>query len=192
VSAVPDSSQLQTYRTQFAEAKQTVQSLTAGLSDDQFNQAPASGKWSVGQCLDHLNEAGGLLVPRLEAAIERAQREGPFAEGPFRYGIFSRWFIRMMEPGSSMKLPAPSGYTPAPEPLDPEAVGTAFAALQDRLIACTERADGLDLRRIRVGSPLASWVRLSLGAWLEATAAHQRRHLQQARRVLQAIDVSTD
>lgn len=189
---MPDSSQLQTYRTQFAEAKQTAESLTADLSDEQFNRPPAPEKWSVGQCLDHLNEAGGLLVPRLEAAIERAQREGPFAEGPFRYGIFSRWFIRMMEPGSSMKLPAPSGYAPETESLDPEAVGTAFAELQDRLIACTERADGLDLRRIRVGSPVVAWLRLSLGAWLEATAAHQRRHLQQARRVLQALDVSTD
>ncbi len=189
---MPDSSPLPTCRAQFADAKQTARRLTADLSADQFNQAPAPGSWSVGQCLDHLNEAGGLLVPRLEAAIERAQREGPFGDGPFRYGLFSRWFIRMMEPGSRFNIPAPSGYAPATEPLDPEAVGTAFAALQDRLIACTERADGLNLRRIRVGSPLASWLRLSLGAWLEATAAHQRRHLQQVHRALQALDVSTD
>lgn len=44
-------------------------------------------------------------------------------------------------------------------------------------------ADGLDLARIKVTSPVTRLLRLSLGQWLAGLAGHQRRHLWQARQV---------
>jgi hypothetical protein len=51
--------------------------------------------------------------------------------------------------------------------------------LADRL----RRANGLDLVRARVTSPVLRWRRFSLGAAFAMLAAHERRHLCQARRV---------
>lgn len=181
-------SELADYRDRFAIARQEAAALVDGLSPDALNTAPSPEAWSVGQCLAHLNESTGQLVPRLETAIDRARDRGPFAEGPFRYGMVSRWFIHAMDPEAGWTFPAPNGYAPPAIPLEPAEVLGTFQALQDRLIACAERADGLDLKRIRVASPLTRLVRLSLGAWLAATAAHQERHLQQAERTRQALE----
>jgi hypothetical protein len=48
------------------------------------------------------------------------------------------------------------------------------------------RADGLDLKRAVVTSPASRFFRMSLGAYLAFLAAHDRRHLWQARQVREA------
>ncbi len=45
------------------------------------------------------------------------------------------------------------------------------------------RADGLDLARVRVISPVSRCFRLPLGAYFAFVMAHDRRHLWQARQV---------
>lgn len=186
------SAELREYCAQFTAAKQEADRLVIECPSELFNEAPGPDRWSVGQCLDHLNQIGTRLVPRLESAIEEGWTEGQKAEGPFRYGIFSRWFVRVQQPDSGWRMSAPTLYVPSDEPLDPETVVRSFATLQDDLIDCAKRAQGLDLRGIRVPSPVSNWLRFSLGAWLAATVAHQQRHLQQARGAVEAVQRSTE
>jgi len=56
--------------------------------------------------------------------------------------------------------------------------------VQRRFLLLLERADGLDLRRVKVPTPVVRWFGLSLGSTFAQAAAHERRHLAQARRVL--------
>jgi hypothetical protein len=44
-------------------------------------------------------------------------------------------------------------------------------------------AEGLDLARVKVPTPISRLLKLSLGMTLAQAAAHERRHLEQARRV---------
>jgi hypothetical protein len=50
-----------------------------------------------------------------------------------------------------------------------------------------ERADGLDLRRVKVATPISRFLKMSLGAMFAQIAAHERRHLEQARRVREKL-----
>jgi len=45
------------------------------------------------------------------------------------------------------------------------------------------QANGIDLSRSCVRSPLASWIRIPLGSAFASMAAHERRHLWQARKI---------
>jgi hypothetical protein len=47
------------------------------------------------------------------------------------------------------------------------------------------QANGVDLGRARVRAPVLSWIRIPLGSGFAAMAAHERRHLWQARRITQ-------
>jgi hypothetical protein len=58
-----------------------------------------------------------------------------------------------------------------------------FLHVQDRFLIQIERADGLDLRRVKVPTPITKLLKMSLGSTLAQVAAHERRHLEQARRV---------
>jgi hypothetical protein len=180
--------QLEDYRSHFRSMKEEATTLAADVDDDSLQKRPNPEMWSVAQIFDHLNTAGWLLLNPLEQAIQRGQEKGPYGEPPFQYGFISRWFIRSMQPSSGWTFTAPSVFEPASnETLYPQETVEEFRALQDQFARCVADAEGLDLRRIRVSSPAVPLLRISLGAWFEATLAHEDRHLEQAERVLERL-----
>ena len=180
--------QLDGYRSDFAALQEDVRTLAADVAPETLRARPSPERWSALQCIDHLNTAGWLLLQSMERAIERARAEGPYGKPPFQYGFVSRWFVRALEPSSGWTFDAPSLFEPqAPSTLYPGEVVDEFVALQSQCAGCVAEAEGLDLRRIRLPSPAIPLLRISLGAWFEATLAHERRHLRQARRVLTTV-----
>lgn len=178
----------QHYRDLFFDRKHEAERLTDGVPDDVLRARPSPEAWSVAECLDHLNTAGWMLLERMEPIMAEAHRTGPFGEPPFEYGIISRLFVRAMEPDAFLTFSSPSVYEPEPPAtLHPREIVVEFLALQDDLAGCIAQARGLDLRRIRVASPAVPLLRISLGAWFEAAEAHERRHLAQAQRALDAV-----
>jgi hypothetical protein len=84
------------------------------------------------------------------------------------------------------KLEAPSRFIPLHgQPVT--AVLPTFLHVQSQFLLQIDCATGLDLRRIKVATPLSRFLRLSLGAMLAQAAAHERRHLDQARRVREKL-----
>ncbi len=170
----------------FSSLKEQARQLSADMSSEQFLWKPDEQKWSVGECLDHLNALGCKLLPAIRQAIDRGHRNGIVAEPPFTYGFLSRAFVRGNEPSSRWKMKTFRIYKPdTAVNLEKDPVVAVFMQLQDDFIEQIKRSDGLDLRRIRVASPAIRMLRLSLGAWFSATVAHEKRHLKQAHRVMQ-------
>lgn len=183
--------QLKEYRSGFIDLKEAATTLVDDVDGDTLKRRPNPETWSPLQCFDHLNTAGWLLLQPMEDAIQRSQAEGPHGSPPFEYGFVSRWFIRSMEPSSGWTFTAPSVFEPEePETLYAGEVVDEFLALQDQFSDCVVDAEGLDLRGIRVPSPAIPLFRISLGAWFEATLAHERRHLKQARRILETVQAA--
>lgn len=183
------SSQIDGYIQGFRGVKADAKHLVDQTDDHVLVQQPAPGEWSAAQCLDHLNIAGWLLLARMERQINDAQENGPYGEEPFEYGFISRTFVRLMDPESPVSIPAPPSYKPSDDgTLDPHTATKEFVQLQDDFIHCIEDSKGLDLRRVRVPSPALPIVSISLGAWYEATIAHENRHLTQARNAISRIE----
>jgi hypothetical protein len=136
----------------------------------------------MAECIDHLNVTGRKYLRAVESAIEKGRREGITRTGPFRYGILERLFVRIQEPPPRFRLKHPAAFTPASSVARDEALA-AFIALQGELQQRLAQTEGLDLRRLKTPSPVSKYVKFSLGAAFEAVAAHQRRHLWQARQV---------
>jgi hypothetical protein len=170
--------ELRDYYEQFENIKEDALELSAPLNDDQFNWRPSLKRWSISECLAHLNVADGLDVPAIRDAIDGGRAAGLLAKGPFRYGFLSRSFVRFSEPPAKLKFKAPKVYRPLPD--QPKAqVVSAFNAIHDQMLELILKSNGLDLARIRVGSPFP-YVTFSLGQRFALLAAHDRRHLRQA------------
>lgn len=181
--------ELEGYLGRFEGAKAALRELTAGLSDEQFNWRPAENRWSVGECIDHLVVIGVLIMPRLDEGIEKAERNGWKSDGPFKYGVIGNFFIRVSGPDEDppkRKLKAPKMYTPSSNHTVSRLLGS-FDSLQDEFCVRAEKANGLDLARVKIASPVTRLLRLSLGQWFQLLAGHQERHLQQARHVLERM-----
>jgi len=176
-------------RERMRAAVPAARAVAEGLSDEQCSQRPAPGRWSIAECIDHLNVTGEKVMRAIDPAIERAHREGRYAAGPFRYGRIGRWFVRASsgDPHARRRrYRTVSTYEPR-RVLAIERVLADFKTLQENLCERVEAASGLDLARIKIPSPAVRWVRLSLGLWLELLAGHQERHLAQAREVRAAL-----
>jgi hypothetical protein len=138
------------------------ETLVAGLSEAQFNWRPAPGRWST--------------------AIVDARSSKLTAPGPYRYGWHWRYFINSMEPPVKTKFKAPKKYVPPGDaPLGPTVA--EFRRIGNALLDLIPQANGLDLARIKIRMAAAPLFRMPLGARFHLLAAHDRRHLWQARDV---------
>lgn len=174
--------ELSGYLQQIEAAKREAAALLAGMTDAQFNWRPGPDRWSIGQCVDHLNVAVRKTLPAFDSAIAAARDRGHHAPGPFRYGWFARWMVSSMEPPVKRRQGTFKIFLPAQEvPLAPTLA--EFRAVRDQLAGRVMNAAGLDLRRARVVSPVTRLLRLPLGAYFAFVLAHDRRHLWQARNV---------
>ncbi len=184
-SSRPLHAPLDEYVRQFEDLKRDARQLTEGLGEPRLSWSPAPGRWSVAGCLDHLNSVAKPYAQALETGIATAREQGRRVTGPVRYSFFERWMIRSMEPPPRRRLPAPAMFRPAEsaEQVAGAGVIAEYLALKDRLIKLLGSADGLEVGGVKITSPVTRLLRLRIGAAFAFVAAHERRHLWQARQV---------
>jgi hypothetical protein len=164
-----------------------LESISAGLSREQFNWRPQAGQWSIGECVGHLNIVNAGDIAPLRAAIESGRARGLTGTGPFHYGSISRKFIASMEPPARKKFKAPKSYLP-PSDAEPKSALAEYARVSAELRKLAVSANGLDLARVKTEMPalpaaLRLFVKMALGARLTLLTTHDRRHLWQAEQV---------
>ena len=175
---------LQSMLEQLEAIKADGQAVTAGLSDAQLNWSPGPGRWSIAECLKHLNVGVRATLPAFDRAITEGRAQGKTAPGPFRYGWFSRMMVWSMEPPPRFRMRTqPIFNVPERATYRGAELLREFATVRDELGERVRRSDGLDLRRVRTISPASSLIRMPLGAYFNFLLAHDRRHLWQAREV---------
>ena len=156
---------------QIDNIKEDALELSTPLEDVGFNWRPAPGRWSIAECLAHLNLVDGLDLPLISEAIASGRAAGLTGTGPFRYGFISRRFVRMSEAPGQIKMRAPKVYLPHPGQLK-EKVVAQFLSIHDRMRVLALESSGLDLKRIKVPSPFP-WVKFSLGQRFALLAARR-------------------
>ncbi len=167
---------------QFQAIKTDAQDLLRGLSDTQLNWHPSVREWSIAECVEHLVVTGRGALSRIEKVTTDAGSQGFFGQGPFRYRLLERWIVFLAEAPWRTKFKAPKGYVLSTARPYAE-VAPSFFAVQDEFIESLRKAHGIDLSRTKVPNPVTKWFTLSLGQYLALHAAHERRHLRQARRI---------
>lgn len=165
-----------------------VRALAEELDRETFNRRPGEGRWSVGECVEHLSAAARLYLPPLTEAIEKARAKGVLGRRKHGMTWLGRIVVWSTEPPP--KRPSRMKTWPKLEPardLDPAETLDEFEALHEELIVRMNEASDLDLKKVKVRSVLDRRLRLSLGDWFAFLAAHGRRHLWQAERTLEEV-----
>lgn len=188
--------ELERYQNQFNSARAQFDQLIAGIDDAQFNWRPLDDHWSMAECIDHLVVLGTLMNRNIDDGIEKANAKGLRSDGPFTYGFVGNWFVKAVGPSDEArkrKFKAPTAYTPTSNH-SISRLKVEFNKLQDQFIDRLNRANGVDLARVKVPSAAGGvgfLIRLSIGQWFALLANHQDRHLAQAREVRAAMESRT-
>jgi hypothetical protein len=170
------------FRKQFEQISTDAETLVTPLGQEQFVWKPGQNRWSIAECLEHMNATARAYLPAIDEGIADAIRNGAYAEGPFSYNLIGRISSRFMEPPARFRMRAAIDKMPGPQRPKRETLA-GFRAYQVQYVDRLRQANGLDLSRSCVRSPLASWIRIPLGSAFASMAAHERRHLWQARKI---------
>ena len=180
------SAELQEYDYQFAALGREAEALLDGLSTRQLEWRRNVGSWSIGDCLNHLAVTGDHSLSNIRSAMAAARTRGWLGAGPFRHPIAGNLLIILMDAPPRIRFKVPKAYRPM-EDASMDDILAAFWRVQTELTRALREANGIDLARVKVANPVTGWFKLTLGQEFALTAAHERRHLWQARRVRQEL-----
>ena len=172
------------FRRQFEQISADADALVTPLTDEQFTWKSDPQMWSIAECLEHMNATARAYLPSIDEGIANAIRQGAYGEGPFEYNLIGRLLPRFIEPPVRIRMQTSPDKQPGPQRSKRETLA-GFRAYQVQYVDRLRQANGVDLARARVRSPIASWIPIPLGSAFAAMAAHERRHLWQARRITQ-------
>jgi hypothetical protein len=164
-----------------------LESITHGVTEDRFRWRPDPSRWSMGECIAHLNIVNGGSLESIETGIKKGHASGKTGEGPFQYGFLSRKFIASQEPPVEKKYKAPKVFLP-PSELKMAETLAEYRRIGGELKRLAREANGLHLVKVKVIMPalpaaLRAIVRMPLGGRLVLITTHDRRHLWQAEQV---------
>ncbi|HEX7286231.1 MAG TPA: DinB family protein [Candidatus Angelobacter sp.] len=176
----------QTFKQEVNDCRRLAQQLVDGLSSDQFVLRANPAKWSIAECIAHLNRTAKVVQKITLQGIARAKEKNIRGDGPFRLGARGRMLIWVAEPPPKFRMPAPRSVVPPLVIEQPEKLIPDFMHAQDEWERLLQEAEGLDLARVTLG-PLFSPFRCQMSGGLMWMMAHQRRHLWQAENVKRQI-----
>jgi hypothetical protein len=159
-----------------------TQSLFGRLDERQLNWRPAAASWSVAQCFDHLLNANHGMFQAVDAAMDSARPRTLWQRLPILPGVFGRMLIRSQMPEAKRKFTAPRQATPASSAIDPRII-ERFVTHQAEAAARVRALEGRDVAHIVMVSPFIAFITYSVLDGCRLLVTHERRHLEQARRV---------
>lgn len=174
-------------RAQLAETSALARSICAGRTTTEIARRAETGRWSIGEQLEHLSLTTEAYLPVLESAADELRARGERSEGPFRTDLMGRFLLWMLEPPVRKRVKTAPRFLPRAIER-PEQCLPRFLALQDRLVERTHAFEGLALDRARVRSPFDPRIGYSAWSCLRIVPAHQRRHLWIAQETLRALE----
>src|SRR5205085_9503478 len=169
------------------EIRHRAEQLVAGLTPEQLTRRPDPAKWSIAECLAHLNLTAEFVQPKIAAAIEQGKSKKLFAQGPCNAGFLGRTLVWWAEPPPKIRFNAPKNIAPKVVINDPSQVISDFMRFQDEWARLLRDAEGLNQKKIKVPALFPRLLPLPLSASIPWMLAHERRHLWQAENVKRAI-----
>jgi hypothetical protein len=144
------------------------------------------GRWSILECLEHLNLYGDFYLVEIEKRILQNQHRHATK---FKSGLLGNYFANLMEVKKDVKIrkmKSPKDKNPENTSLSVTTI-SRFLKQQDQLVSLLNQCRTLDLTRIKTGISLTNLIKLRLGDTLRFYTYHLERHIKQASDVAESL-----
>lgn len=174
--------QLQALADEFHFATARLHALTRAVPAEKWPVRRDPDRWSVAECVAHLNLTGAAYDAILREAISRSPRPATPFTGRLRRDLWGWLLWKSMPPPVRVRTKTIAAFIP--ESTAPMAQLVAeFEKWQEVQLTRLTEADGLRLNEIKVTSPFNAKLRYNLYSCFSILPAHQHRHLWQAEQV---------
>jgi hypothetical protein len=171
-------------KTSLADIAREADATFGALNARQLNWRPDAARWSVGQCFEHLLTANRLMLRSAEDALNPARPRSVWQRLPVLPGVIGRMMVRSQAPETTRKFKAPTPAQPTSSDVAADVI-QRFVAQHRDAVAQVSALDDQHAARTIMTSPFVRVVTYSVLDGWRLMVAHDRRHFEQARRVLQ-------
>ena len=154
------------------------------LPTKQVNWKPHPEKWSVLECMEHLNLYGDFYLDEIENRIRKANHG---SSEFFKSGWFGNYFAKSMLPknGKIRKMKTFRDKDPTNSDLSLNTIDR-FLLQQHRVIELLNRAQYVNMNKVKTSITIPI-VKLRLGDSFRVVIYHNQRHMLQAKKGNQSL-----
>jgi len=149
------------------------------LPESILNWKERAEKWSVLECLEHLNRYSLYYHVELRKAIAGAVPSDNRQEAKSTW--MGKKFIAMMDPDNTKKHKTFARMNPSHGSLKKEVI-ERFLKNQEELVDIVKEAAKIDLNKASIPVEFLKILKMNLGDALQFVVVHEQRHITQARR----------
>jgi hypothetical protein len=175
--------QLRVIKEEFDTAQARLHRLAAIAAEPLWIRRLDPTRWSMAECVAHLNLTAGAYLPLLDAALRHGRKLGGPPPRRYRRDPVGWLLWRLAGPPVRHRVRTTAPFVPTATAPPPDLIAE-FDRWQAGLLACVAAADGLALGRVWITSPFDARVRYNAYACLTIVPRHEHRHLWQAEQVL--------
>lgn len=169
----------------FERAQARLEKVAGNLSEERWALRSDPDRWSVAECIAHLNLTSAAYIPRIRQALTEARALPPVSAKEYRRDAAGWFFSVMVGPLPSLgrfrigRVKTPPKFVPAGgQPR--QNILSGFKRDQDELIGMVREADDLPIDRVWIRSPFGEKIRYNCYSAFVILSRHQERHLDQA------------
>ena len=169
------------------QAEARLGKLSEKIPDAVWAQRNDDSRWSVSECVGHLNMTSEAYVPLIRKAIEEA-RQLPATTGEYRRDTVGAIFGSLVGPLKKLgkfriaRVKTTPDFIPQGQQMKNVSVAE-FRRLQSILLDLVRESDGKAIDRVVITSPFGGKIRYNCYSALVMIPRHQMRHIEQAEEV---------
>ena len=178
--------QLHSVTEEFEAARQRLRVLVKAAPEQYWIRRPAPERWSMAECLAHVNLTSAAYIPILREGISRAALVSHKTPTRYRHDLIGWLLWKSTGPPVRIRVKTAASFIP----LHNQSLGELFAEFDrfhEEQLACLRDADGLPLSEVKIVSPFRASVTYNLYSCLRILPRHQHRHLWQAEQAWEMI-----
>jgi hypothetical protein len=169
------------FKNETAANKNHIEKLLS-LSPQQLSWQPAPKKWSIMQCLEHMNRTTRHYLDKINPANAKKAGGDDEFKPSWMGGFLAKGFAQI-PPKRTFKTT--KKFNP-PNDMNPQEVLKDFISLNEKLTQRLEGLGGYDLNKNKIPTPAISFLKFRFGDVLNMDAKHTARHLFQIENVMKA------
>lgn len=152
------------------------------ITENQFNWKQNADSWSVGECLSHLVNSNSLYLNKIENILNSFPT-GSQKDFTYKQSFLGKLIAKGVDPSNLKKAKTFKVFFPASSNIQKNIIDK-YVNSSKKLIELVGKMQHLDLKKIKLSSPVNILIRQNLGDPLIIIPLHDERHLNQAKRLM--------
>lgn len=152
------------------------------LSEKQLNWKPNPDSWSVGECISHLINSNSLYLSKIENILGEV-KSTESKDFSYKQSLVGKMIVKGVDPKNVRKSKTFKVFFPDSSNI-PKSIIMDYTESSEKFIRLADNLRHLDLKKIKLSSPVNKLLRMNLGDPLIIIPLHDERHLNQAERVM--------